>query len=58
MNGYLRLCFVNLVLVETLSTAPASSNPLADIFNTAAPQRAATSPPHRNAWDALATRPL
>ncbi|UWU75958.1 hypothetical protein N2603_39500 [Bradyrhizobium huanghuaihaiense] len=45
MSGYLRWCFVGLVLVETLSTAPASSNPLADIFNTAAPQPAASSPP-------------
>ncbi len=45
MSGYLRLCFVSLVLVETLSTAPASSNPLADIFNTAASQPALTSPP-------------
>ncbi|MDA9475062.1 hypothetical protein XI03_11235 [Bradyrhizobium sp. CCBAU 65884] len=45
MSGYLRLCFVSLVLVEILSTAPASSNPLADIFNTAAPQPAVTSPP-------------
>lgn len=46
MSGYLRLCFVSLVLVETLSMGPASSNPLADIFNTAASQPAATSPPH------------
>lgn len=45
MSGYLRMCFVSLVLVETLSTGPASSNPLADIFNTAAPQPAVTSPP-------------
>lgn len=45
MSGYLRFCFAGLVLVETLSTAPASSNPLADIFNTAAPQPAVTSPP-------------
>ncbi|MBW7965749.1 hypothetical protein [Bradyrhizobium sp. BR 10261] len=45
MTGYLRLCFVSLVLVEILSTAPASSNPLADIFNTAAPQPAVPSPP-------------
>lgn len=45
MSGYLRLCFVSLVLVETLSTGPASSNPLADIFNIAAPQPTVTSPP-------------
>lgn len=45
MSGYLRMCFVSLVLVESLSTGPASSNPLADIFNTAAPQPTVTSPP-------------
>lgn len=45
MSGYLRMCFISLVLVETLSTDPASSNPLADIFNTAAPQPTVTSPP-------------
>lgn len=45
MSGYLRMCFVSLVLVETLSMGPASSNPLADIFNTAAPQPTVTSPP-------------
>jgi hypothetical protein len=45
MSGYLRFCFVSLVSVGTLSSAPASSNPLADIFNTAAPQPAVTSPP-------------
>lgn len=45
MSGYLRMCFVSLVLVEALSMGPASPNPLADIFNTAAPQPAGTSPP-------------
>ena len=45
MSGYLRLCFVSFVLVEALSTAPASSNPLADLFNTTAPAPAVTSPP-------------
>lgn len=45
MSGYLRMCFVSLALVETLSTGPASSNPLADIFSTAAPQPTVTSPP-------------
>lgn len=45
MSGYLRMCFVSLVLVEALSTGPASSNPLADIFNTAASQPTVTSPP-------------
>lgn len=44
MSGYLRMCFVSLALIETLSTGPASSNPLADIFNTAAPQPTVTSP--------------
>lgn len=45
MSGYLRMSFVSLALIETLSTGPASSNPLADIFNTAAPQPTVTSPP-------------
>lgn len=45
MSGYLRMYFVSLVLVETLSTGPASSNSLADIFNTTAPQATVTSPP-------------
>jgi len=45
MSGYLRFCFAGLVSVGTLSSAPASSNPLADIFNTASPQPAVTSPP-------------
>ncbi|MFB6452093.1 hypothetical protein [Bradyrhizobium tunisiense] len=44
MSGYLRLSFVSLVLV-TLSTGPASANPLADMFSTAAPQPTVTSPP-------------
>lgn len=45
MSGYLRMCFVSLILVEAVSTGPASSNPLGDIFNTAAPEPTATSPP-------------
>ncbi|MBH5396338.1 hypothetical protein HZZ13_00695 [Bradyrhizobium sp. CNPSo 4010] len=45
MSGYLRWCFVSLILVAAFATAPASSNPLAGIFNTAAPQVAAPSPP-------------
>jgi len=45
MSGYLRFCFAGLVSAGTLWSAPASSNPLADIFNTAAPQPAVTSPP-------------
>lgn len=45
MSGYLPMWFVSLVLVETLSIGHASSNPLADIFNTAAPQPTVTSPP-------------
>jgi len=44
MSGYLRFCFAGLVSAGTLWSAPASSNPLADIFNTAAPQPAVTSP--------------
>ncbi|MHC4051416.1 hypothetical protein [Bradyrhizobium sp. 25ACV] len=43
MSGSLRLCFVSFVLLETL-TAPASSNPLADL-NTAAAPPPVTSPP-------------
>jgi hypothetical protein len=46
MSGYLRFYFAGLVFVGALSTAaPASSNPLGGIFNTAAPQPAVTSPP-------------
>jgi hypothetical protein len=45
MSGYLRLCFISLVLVEILWTAPASSNPFADLFNTAPAQPSAISPP-------------
>lgn len=45
MSGFLRMCFVSLVLVQAVSTGPASSNPLGDIFNTAAPQPTVTSPP-------------
>ncbi|MCK1745145.1 hypothetical protein IVA80_31130 [Bradyrhizobium sp. 139] len=46
MSGYLRFYFAGLVFVGALSTAaPASSNPLGDIFNTAAPQSAVISPP-------------
>jgi len=43
MSGSLRLCFVSFVLLESL-TAPASSNPLADLFNTAAAPSPVTSP--------------
>lgn len=45
MSGYLRICFASLLLVEILSTGAASSNSLADIFNTTAPQPTGTSPP-------------
>ena len=45
MSGQLRLYFASLVLVGGFSAAPASSNPLADIFNTAASQPTVTSPP-------------
>jgi hypothetical protein len=45
MSGHLRLYFASLVLVGGLSAAPASSNPLADFFNTATPQPTVTSPP-------------
>lgn len=45
MSGHLRFHFASLVLFGGLSTAPASSNPLADFFNTATSQPAVTSPP-------------
>lgn len=45
MSGHLRFHFASLVVFGGLSTAPASSNPLADFFNTATPQPAVTSPP-------------
>lgn len=45
MSGTLRVYFAGLVFVGTLSSMPASSNPLADFFNTAPPQPAVTSPP-------------
>ena len=45
MSGHLRLYFASLVVVGGLSAAPASSNPLADFFNTATPQPTVTSPP-------------
>lgn len=45
MSGHLRLYFASLVLVGGFSAAPASSNPLADFFNTATSQPTVTSPP-------------
>ncbi|TYL86536.1 hypothetical protein FXB40_41875 [Bradyrhizobium rifense] len=45
MSGYLRFCVAGLLSVGALASAPASSNSLTDIFNTAAPQPAVTSPP-------------
>lgn len=45
MSGQLRLYFASLVLVGGFSAAPASSNPVADFFNTATSQPAVTSPP-------------
>lgn len=45
MSRHLRFYFASFVLFGALSTAPASSNPLADFFNTATPQPAVTSPP-------------
>ncbi|MBB4398067.1 hypothetical protein [Bradyrhizobium sp. ERR14] len=44
MSGQLRLYFASLVLVGGFSAAPASSNPLADYFNTATSQPTVTSP--------------
>jgi hypothetical protein len=40
MSGRLRFCFAGLVLLASLSTSPASSNPFADLFSVA-PQTAA-----------------
>ena len=45
MSGYLRFCIAGLLSVGALSSGPASSNPLTDIFNTAAPQPAVSAPP-------------
>jgi len=45
MSGNLRAYFVGLVVVGTLSAAPASSNSFTEFFNTAAPQPEVTSPP-------------
>jgi hypothetical protein len=35
MSGHLRVCFAAFVLLASLSTSPASSNPFADLFNVA-----------------------
>jgi hypothetical protein len=40
MSGHLRFCFAALVLLAALPNSPASSNPIADIFNAAPPQAA------------------
>ncbi|MGY4482109.1 hypothetical protein ACVWWR_001300 [Bradyrhizobium sp. LM3.2] len=45
MSGHLRLYFASLVLVGGFWAAPASSNSLADFFNTATSQPTVTSPP-------------
>jgi hypothetical protein len=45
MSGNLRACFVGLVVVGTLSAAPASSNPFTEFFNTPSPKPEVTSPP-------------
>lgn len=44
MSGHLRFYFASFVLFGGVSTAPASSNPLSDFFNTATPQPAVTAP--------------
>jgi hypothetical protein len=43
MSGHLRFCFASLVLVGALSAAPASSNPITDLFNTGSREPPATS---------------
>jgi len=42
MSGHLRFCFAAVVLLAALPTSPASSNPIADLFNAAPAQ--ATAP--------------
>ncbi|MGX1171228.1 hypothetical protein AB7M16_007494 [Bradyrhizobium sp. USDA 372] len=44
MSGHLRFCFASLVLVGAVSAAPASANPITDLFNTGPREPAATSP--------------
>src|SRR4051812_19613071 len=44
MSGHLRFCFAAVVLLAALPTSPASSNPLAGLFNTAPAPAQATAP--------------
>ena len=44
MSGYLRFCFAGFALAGILSTTPASSDPLDDLFNIAPRARAPTYP--------------
>jgi hypothetical protein len=44
MTGHLRFCFAAVVLLTILPTSPASSNPLADLFNAAPSPAQATAP--------------
>ena len=44
MSGILRFCFATFVLLAGLSASPASSNPLADLFNVAPRQAPAPAP--------------
>jgi hypothetical protein len=44
MSGHLRFCFAAVVLLTALPTSPASSNPLADLFNAAPAPAQATAP--------------
>jgi hypothetical protein len=47
MSGHLRLCFAAFVLLASLSTSPASSNPFADLFNVAPQTTAAPASAER-----------
>jgi hypothetical protein len=45
MSGHLRFCIAAFVLLAGFPTSPASSNPLADLFNVSPPQTAAEPAP-------------
>lgn len=56
MSGHWRFCVAASLFFAGLSTVPASSNPLTDLFNPPAPQEAAAPPP-APAKEACALRP-
>ncbi|MBR1279114.1 hypothetical protein JQ624_31095 [Bradyrhizobium sp. AUGA SZCCT0283] len=55
MSGHLRFCFAAFVLLASLSTSPASSNPFTDLFNVA--PRQATAPASAAAEEECLPRP-